>query len=268
MSMLHFTSNVSNCRNNETIEEYTERLGMRRFTARSLVLSVLLGSDPPRLPVGALIDFCSLFDIAPGTVRTALSRMVASREIDSDDGAYVLTGDLLQRRRQQDVGRVAAPDEWDGSWWTAVALADARDITERRRFRSAMEGAKMGELRPTAWMRPSNIGSPPPLRDLIISRGDLPPAVSRSLVDRLWRLEALDRRAGELLTILRPDSDDLAKRFIALATCLRYLRTEPQLPRSLAGDRRADELRDAYTPEEVRFQGDLRMFLRVSTGAR
>ncbi|MDX2381969.1 MAG: PaaX domain-containing protein, C- domain protein [Acidimicrobiia bacterium] len=259
---------MSNHGNNETIEEYTERLGMRRFTARSLVLSVLLGSDPPRLPVGALIDFCSLFDIADGTVRTALSRMVASGEIDSADGAYVLTGDLLQRRRQQDVGRGATPYEWDGSWWTAVALADARDITERRQFRSAMEGAKMGELRPTAWMRPSNIGPPPARRDLIVSRGDLPPAVSNSLVDRLWRLEALDRRAGELLAVVQPDSDDLAKRFIALATCLRYLRTEPQLPRALADNRRADELRERYTPEEVRFQGDLRTFLRVSTDAR
>ena len=61
--MLHLSSTVSNM-GNTTIDEYTTRLGMRRFSARSLILSVLLGSDPPRLPVAALIDFCSLFEIA------------------------------------------------------------------------------------------------------------------------------------------------------------------------------------------------------------
>jgi phenylacetic acid degradation operon negative regulatory protein len=253
---------------NTTIDEYTTRLGMRRFSARSLILSVLLGSDPPRLPVAALIDFCSLFEIAPGTVRTALSRLAAAGDVEAENGAYVLAGDLLERRRQQDVGRVAPTTAWDGSWWTAIALAESRDVNERRRFRTAMEGAKLGELRPTAWMRPANIGAPPPRDELIVSRGDLPVVESRALASRLWDLDGLGGRADELVEALTAGEADLARRFIALAACLQYLRTEPQLPPELDRDRRADALRERYTPEEARFQRDLREFLRVSTGGR
>lgn len=263
--MLHSLFIVSHL-GNVTITEYTTRLGMRRFSARSLILSVLLGSDPPQLPVAALIDFCSLFDTPPGTVRTALSRLAASGEVEARDGSYTLTGDLLERRRQQEVGRLTPSKAWDGSWWTAVALADARDVDERRRFRSAMEGSKMGELRPTVWMRPTNIGPPPPRPDLIIARGELPAAGGCDLARRLWDLAGLGRRAGQLLDSLAADETGLAQRFIALAACLQFLRTEPQLPASLAPQRTADALRDRYAPEEARFQDDLRSFL--STGER
>ena len=268
--MLHSPLTVSNTRNtrNPSGDLYTTGLGMRRFGARSLILSVLLGSDPPRLAVGALIEFCSLFDITAGTVRTALSRLTASGELAAHDGKYTLAGDLLGRRRQQDIGRVAAAIEWDGSWWTAIALAEARDINERREFRSAMEGSKMGELRPTAWMRPTNVEGPPTRPELIVSRGDLPIHESHALVSRLWDLDALGRRSDHLRGALDVDERDLARRFIALAACLQFLRTEPQLPHALAPDRRADALRDRYRIEEARFQRDLRLFLRVSTGAR
>lgn len=265
--MLHYESTVSNS-SNSPIDRHTTSLGMRRFSARSLILSVLLGSDPPRLPVAALIRFCSLFGIAPGTVRTALSRLAASGEVEAANGSYVLVGDLLERRRQQDVGRVASSAGWDGSWWTAIALAESRDVNERRRFRTAMEGSKLAELRPTTWMRPTNIGAPPPRDELIVSRGDLPAAESRALASRLWDLDALAGRADELVEALDPREADLARRFVALAACLQYLRTEPQLPNVLAPDRRADALRARYATEEARFQRDLRSFLRVSTGER
>lgn len=263
--MLHFPSIVCNV-SNMAITEYATRLGMRRFSARSLILSVLLGSDPPRLAVAALIDFCSLFDIPPGTVRTALSRLVASGEVEADDGSYTLSGDLLERRRQQEVGRLPPSRTWDGSWWTVVALAEARDARERRRFRSVMEGSKMGELRPTVWMRPTNIEPPPPRPDLLVSRGDLPAAGGCDLARRLWDLPGLDKRADRLLTALDDHETGLAQRFIALAACLQYLRVEPQLPASLAPERTADALRDRYAPGEARFQDDLRRFL--STGER
>jgi phenylacetic acid degradation operon negative regulatory protein len=269
---LFIVSNIGNTHSTDTgivdvgITEYTMRLGMRRFSARSVILSVLLGSDPPQLPVAALIDFCSLFDISPGTVRTALSRLAATGEVEARDSSYVLTADLLERRRQQEVGRLAPSPAWDGSWWTAVALADARDLNERRRFRSTMEGSKMGELRPTVWMRPTNIEPPPPRPDLMISRGGLPTADGIALALRLWDLPALGRRADQLLAALDGDESGLAKRFIALAACLRYLRTEPQLPAQLAWERAADALRDRYASEEARFQEDLKRFL--STGER
>jgi phenylacetic acid degradation operon negative regulatory protein len=273
--MLHCWIAVSNFRNSvptggpsgeEPIETYAERLGMRRFTARSLILSVLLGSHPPRSAVTSLIDFCSLFGVAPGTVRTALSRMVAAGELEpdghADSGRYRVAGGLLERQRQQDVGRTPPGDDWDGSWWTAVVLADARSLSERRRFRSTMLGAKMGELRPDVWMRPANIDAPRAGRELMVARGVLTDGAAPQLVARLWDLEALDRRARLLLAALDADDADLPRRFIALAACLQYLRTEPQLPRPLAPARTAEELRRRYAPAEARFQGDLATFLR------
>jgi phenylacetic acid degradation operon negative regulatory protein len=248
----------------ESIDAYAERLGMRRFTARSLVLSVLLGSHPPRLSVTSLIDFCSLFDVAPGTVRTALSRMVAAGELEPDDdqgGRYRVAGELLERQRQQDVGRTTPGEEWDGSWWTAIALADSRTVAERRRFRSVMLGAKMGELRPAVWMRPANIAGPRKDRELMVTRGAPADGTAAALVERLWDLDALDERARLLLGAIDADGD-LPRRFIGLAACLQYLRTEPLLPRSLAPARAAEELRRRYGPAEARFQDDLNTFLR------
>jgi phenylacetic acid degradation operon negative regulatory protein len=251
----------------ESIDAYAERLGMRRFTARSLILSVLLGSHPPRLSVTSLIAFCSMFDVAPGTVRTALSRMVAAGELDpyghDHGGRYQVTGELLERQRQQDVGRTAPGDRWDGTWWTAIALADSRTVAERRRFRSTMLGAKMGELRPAVWMRPANIAGPRADEELMVSRGEPAAGTAPELVERLWDLATLDERARVLLAAIGAESADLPRRFIALAACLQYLRTEPQLPRPLAPARTAEELRRRYGPAEARFQEDLGAFLRV-----
>ena len=41
------------------------------LTTRSVLASTLLGTRPPRLPVGRLVRAGALFGIAEGTVRTA-----------------------------------------------------------------------------------------------------------------------------------------------------------------------------------------------------
>ncbi|GAA3311907.1 hypothetical protein [Nonomuraea dietziae] len=61
------------------------------LTARSAVLSALLGSHPPRLPSRALVRVGEVFGIAEGTVRVALSRMVAAGDLVQDDGRYELS---------------------------------------------------------------------------------------------------------------------------------------------------------------------------------
>jgi phenylacetic acid degradation operon negative regulatory protein len=246
----------------DVIDDYAGRLGMRRFSARSLTLSVLLGSHPPRLSVASLIDFCSLFGVTPGAVRTALSRMVGAGELEPDDGGYRVAGELLERQRQQDVGRIPPSDEWDRSWWTAIPLADSRSVGERRRFRSVMLGSTMGELRPDVWMRPANIAGPRADSRLLVSRGEPASETIDALVERLWDVASLDRRARLLLGAIDDDDADLPRRFIALAACLQYLRTEPQLPRQLAPARTAEELRRRYGPAEARFQDDLRRYFR------
>lgn len=267
--------------------------GLRPLTPRSVVLSVLLGSRPPELPVAALVEFTSLFDITPGACRTALSRMVATGELDSDDGIYRLGEGLHERRRQQESGRLPAPTSWDGTWWFATVVADRRSTAERRAHRSRMSGARFGELRPDTWLRPANLPAPDGLA--LLTRGPIVAGDEDGLVRRLWDLEALDERADTLRSELdhvvdvlsaedrrrgrraagRRDDDGhdagLADTFVVLAAALRHLRREPQLPAALAPSDRADRLRATYAGVERRFQAALADFFErrgVSTDGR
>ena len=56
-------------------------LGVRPLNARSLVLSVLLGLPRAALTPRALVGLAQAFGVAPGTMRTALSRMVDAGEL-------------------------------------------------------------------------------------------------------------------------------------------------------------------------------------------
>ena len=156
------------------------------LSPRSIVLSVLLGSHPPRMPVGRILEFTSLFDLADGTVRTALSRMVAAGDLVNDDGTYRLVGRLVERQAQQDAGRSDPPITWDGTWWTVAVLKERRPMAERRSFRAWAIGARLGELRPDLWLRPANIGIPDDPPDALITRGSLVTGDEPRLVAHLW----------------------------------------------------------------------------------
>ena len=263
--MLRFSFAVINSRNT------VENLGLRPLSARSVVLSVLLGTHPPELPVSALVALGGEFGIAAGTVRTAVSRMVAAGELAATERGYALTGRLLTRQREQDVGRALAPTDWDGQWWVVTTLDTRRTATDRREFRTAMEGAKLGELRPDTWMRPTNLPVGSDRTDVILTHGGLDPARSAELVGTRWDLPALDRRARDLLDGLeevaaRLESDasaaGIAPGFTVLAACLRLLRVEPQLPEELAGSGSAAVLRARYPEVEDALQRRLRTLFR------
>lgn len=232
------------------------------------------------MPVAPLLEFTSLFDIADGTIRTALSRMTTTGELESHHGVYRLSGRLLDRQSQQDEGRANPPDEWNGDWWTAVVLSERRSVSDRRRFRASAQRARLGELRPDTWLRPANIDIPTDLGDVVLTRGELFTTTSEELIGRLWDLETLDRQARSLLTRVeqannllrtnRPTDQNLTVAFTALATCLRYLRTEPQLPAELAIGTAGLDLRARYGETEQRFQKQLAAFFKrrgISTAA-
>jgi len=226
-------------------------LGIRPFDARSLVLSVLLGVDPPVLPVRTLVELAELFGIAPGTMRTALSRMVAAGDLRSDGDGYRLVGRLLERKAAQDIGRRPPASAWDGDWWVAVVLATRRSVTERRAFRSHMANLRMGELRPDTWMRPANLAGPDGDGGLAVVRGPLAGEDPAVLVARLWSLDVVAATAGQLRTALdeaEPSgTDDLARAITVAAAVVRFLREEPLLPPSLTPQPwPPDELRDRY----------------------
>jgi phenylacetic acid degradation operon negative regulatory protein len=247
--------------------------GLRPLSPRSVVLSVLLGQHPPAMAVGRLLEFTSLFGIADGAVRTALSRLVAAGDLHADDGVYRLSDRLLVRQAEQDVGRTRTPSTWDGDWWFVVALADRRSVTERRTFRARVIGARLGELRPDIWVRPANLPANLPvdldLPDVLVTRGPLVAGEPVDLVDRLWDLDALDERARQLIAPLDAALPDLESSnaargippaFTALAAAQRFLRTEPRLPPALSARPHADELRQRYAAVARGFQSALDAF--------
>ena len=239
------------------------------LSPRSIVLSVLLGTHPPSMPVGRLLDFTSLFGISAGTTRTALSRMVTQGELANDEGVYRLSGRLLERQAQQDAGRQERPTTWDGTWWFVAVLADRRSVAARRAFRSRATGARLGELRPDTWLRPANIDVPADLADALMTRGPLVSGDDVALVRRLWDLDTIDATARSLGSALRSTSTELGvdapdsaltDAFVQLAACQRFLRTEPQLPESLDPSRSSIELRAVYADVVVTFQQRLAAF--------
>src|SRR3954452_16238630 len=97
----------------------------RPLTARSVVASVLLRNQPAGPPGLLLVRAGELFGIAEGTVRVALSRMVAAGELETaGDGRYQLAGHLLDRQARQDQSRRPPGRQWNGDWVTAVVTAD------------------------------------------------------------------------------------------------------------------------------------------------
>jgi phenylacetic acid degradation operon negative regulatory protein len=269
--MLHFLIVVDNSSiTTEPVDSIEPVDDLLPLGPRSVVLSVLLGSHPPAMPVGALLDVTSLFGIADGTTRTALSRMVARGELDHDQGLYRLGERLLARQAEQDTGRRPPPREWDGTWWFAAVVTDRRTVNERRSFRARATGARFGELRPDLWLRPANIDVPLDLPDVVITRGPLVVGDDRGLARRLWDLDVLDRRARSLLDRLdrtarrlsgSPAEDGLPEAFTELATSLRFLRIEPQLPADLSPGTAATDLRARYDDVVASFQVELGAFL-------
>lgn len=257
--------------------------GHRPLTARSVVASTLLGTDPPRLPVAFLVRTGVLFGLAEGTVRTALSRMVAAGEATSDgDGSYSLTGELAERQARQRRSRSAATVEWSGRWRMAVVAGGARPAAERADLRRAMVRLRMAELRDGVWLRPDNLDRTDPtwrsdvvdrqcqwfLADpqLTLDRGDADVAAG------LWDLSGWAARADELrremhVSVVRledGDTDALAPGFVLSAAVLRHFVADPLLPRELLPRRwPGDALRADYDRYDAAYRGVLGRWYEV-----
>ena len=278
--MLQCAFVANNSRVNNRHRAFTLVSTLEPLNTRSIVLSVLLGSHPPRMPVGRILEFTSLFDLADGAVRTALSRMVAAGELLNDDGIYRLAGRLVERQAQQDAGR-QPPSDWDHTWWTVAVLSERRTMAERRNFRAWAVGARLGEVRPDLWLRPANLDIPSDIPDVLITRGSVVAGAEQELVAQLWDLDGLRARStlhrralDAAATRLRdPDDRSLADAFTALAGAQQFLRVEPQLPSALTPQATGDELRARYGEVVEMFETRLAQFFagrsadRLSTAA-
>jgi phenylacetic acid degradation operon negative regulatory protein len=272
--MIHFTFAMNKSRNVSedpgVDRELLTALGVEPLNARSVILSALLGTHPPTLPVRAIIALAEVFGIRPGTTRTALSRLVDRGELHAADGRYELAGRLLDRQRQQDTGRIAPRATWDGTWTTVVAGADSRPVADRRVFRTAATGARLAELRPDIWMRPANIDVTLGLPDVIMTTGVLTTDDVDGLVTRLWPLDDIEARAQRLdravaaqrAVIERGAIERLPQTFTIAAAAVRFLRVEPQLPGELVPDRwTTPSFRERYDDFAIAFEQQLRAFL-------
>lgn len=243
------------------------------LTTRSVLASTLLGTRPPRLPVGRLVRAGALFGIAEGTVRTALSRMAAAGEVEAADGWYRLSGRLVERQQRQDASRSATREvPWSGRWWMAVVRAARRPANQRAQLRAAMTTLRFGELREGVWLRPANLDperSPAAAAALAgqCHRFDVDSlqAAPRDsgperdgttdLAASLWDLTGWATRARVLSTALdalvgtleRHDPTALAPGFVLSAAVLRHFQADPLLPDELlAPDWPGDDLRRRY----------------------
>ncbi|MPY94264.1 MAG: PaaX domain-containing protein, C- domain protein [Acidimicrobiia bacterium] len=208
--------------------------------------STLLGTRPPRLPVQRLVQAGAMFGIAEGTVRTALSRMVAAGEVEAEDGWYRLVGRLLERQQRLDEGLAGARRDWDGTWELAVVVADRRPAAERAELRAAAQALHLAELREGVWGRPANLGPArlaPEQRTIDAQCLRFARALPSTGVDaaRFWDLEAWSARARHLEPALAEvtaeleigDADAMAGGFVLSAAVLRHLAADPLLPDEL-----------------------------------
>jgi phenylacetic acid degradation operon negative regulatory protein len=230
---------------------------MRPLTARSAVLSTLLGAHPPRLPARSLVRVGELFGIAEGTIRVALSRMVAAGDLTQVNGDYQLTRRLRDRQARQDQSRSPSTIPWSGEWEIAVVTAARRSPAERLAFRTAMTELRLAELREGTWLRPANLVRKRP--ELVAEQCTfLTGRPESDLTGTLWDLPGWAARARELESAL-DEATDLASTFILAAAVLRHFLADPLLPPELLPDDwPGTRLRTRYEDFDKHFVSTLR----------
>ncbi|WKG04724.1 PaaX family transcriptional regulator C-terminal domain-containing protein [Mycolicibacterium sp. HK-90] len=220
---------------------------LKRMTARSVVLSVLLGAHPAWASAAELIRLTADFDIKEPTLRVALTRMVSAGDLVRSEDGYRLSDRLLTRQRRQD-GAIDPPlREHDGQWLALVITSVGTDARTRAALRNTLQQYRFGELREGVWMRPDNLDQVLPQeitdRVRILRAGDEDPA---GLAATLWDLPGW-RRTGEQLLGEMAAADDVPGRFVAAAGIVRHLLADPVLPDELLpGSWPGAQLRKAY----------------------
>lgn len=209
---------------------------LARMTARSVVLSVLLGAHPAWATAGELIRLTADFDIKEPTVRVALTRMVSAGDLVRSEDGYRLSDRLLGRQRRQDDAINPRLRTWDGAWKTLVITSVGTDARTRAALRTTMQHNRFGELREGVWLRPDNLDTVLPAE--VLQRGrelhtlDDDPA---DLAARLWDLPGWARAGHELLGEMN-SAADIPGQFVTAAAMVRHLLTDPVLPSELLPD--------------------------------
>ncbi|MGH3414057.1 MAG: PaaX family transcriptional regulator C-terminal domain-containing protein [Marmoricola sp.] len=228
--------------------------------ARSVVLSLLLGSHPTRMSPAELTRAAEHLGVPATTVRVALTRAVGAGDLRRVDGGYALGERLLGRERRQREAVEDAETPWDGSWEMAVVVVAGRPGAERAALRDSLTAYRLAELREGVWTRPANLSRSPAYdRDPVLSTFRAHPAQDAAeLAAGLWDLAGWSTRGRELLSLLAATTRP-ALRLTVAAHVVRHLTADPLLPRTLLPrDWPAAELRSAYAA----YQAELRTLAR------
>lgn len=218
------------------------------LSARSVVLSLLLGSHPDRRSAAELVRAGEHFDIPAATTRVALTRAVAAGDLERNDGDYVLGERLAARQRRQDEAVLDAETAWNGSWEMAVVVVAGRTGTERAALRDRLASYRLAELREGVWTRPANLRRPREYADeavlsTFVATPDEDPA---DLAIRLWDLAAWAASGRALLDRFERTTAP-APRLAVAAHVVRHLAADPLLPATLLpADWPAAAMRTAY----------------------
>ena len=220
---------------------------LKRMTARSVVLSVLLGAHPAWASAAELVRLTSDFDIKEQTLRVALTRMVSAGDLVRSADGYRLADRLLARQRRQDAAIDPKTRPWRGDWVTVVITTVGADARTRADLRNDLLQNRFAELREGVWLRPANLAGDLPAEvtanaRVLTSRDDDP----AGLAAVLWDLPAWITTAHQLLGEIG-SAPDVPGRFVAAAAIVRHLLADPVLPAELLpGDWPGTQLRQAY----------------------
>src|SRR3954470_20864286 len=131
-------------------QEHSDPGGSRArkdMSARSVVLSVLLGAHPAWASAGELIRLTADFGIRESTLRVALTRMVGAGDLVRSADGYRLSDRLTARQRRQDDALDPRLRNWNGTWTTVIVTRVGTDARTRAALRTALQDRRFGELR-------------------------------------------------------------------------------------------------------------------------
>ncbi|MGO9928619.1 MAG: PaaX family transcriptional regulator C-terminal domain-containing protein [Mycobacterium sp.] len=206
------------------------------MTARSVVLSVLLGAHPAWASASELIGLTADFGIKETTLRVALTRMVGAGDLIRSADGYRLSERLLARQRRQDDAIRPRVRAWRSDWVIAIVTSVGTDARTRAALRTTMHDKRFGELREGVWMRPDNLdldlGPDVAARVRVLKARDEAPA---ELAGELWDLPAWAETGHRLLDDMaqKDPASDVPGRFVVAAAMVRHLLTDPMLPTEL-----------------------------------
>jgi phenylacetic acid degradation operon negative regulatory protein len=206
---------------------------MPTMTARSVVLSVLLGAHPACATAGELIRLTADFGIKETTLRVALTRMVSAGDLIRSADGYRLSDRLLARQRRQDEAMRPQERSWHGDWIMLIVTSVGTDARSRAALRNTMYHKRFSELREGVWLRPDNLDlaldDDVQARVRVLKARDDAPA---QLAGQLWDLSGWADTGHRLLAEMARASN-IPGRFVVAAAIVRHLLTDPMLPAEL-----------------------------------